>query len=201
MNTNFNLAKKFVERKRLDGHESLSGPGSGTSNTKECVNFISDVILDYNINSILDLGCGDWNWFKFVDLRDSSYLGWDACEDMIGDNNKIYSTSKVSFDTKDIVTEPFPTVDLIICRDVLFHMTTDISTEVLNKVKLSAKYFICTSFNDVNENKPHKNGWGFYKINTNIRPFNLKEYFLKSEREIKINHSGHNRYVNLYKFQ
>lgn len=201
MNTNFNLAKKFVERKRLDAHESLSGPGSHISNTKETIEFINGIIADLDIKSILDLGCGDWNWFKSVDIRGSSYLGWDACEDMVGDNNRIYGTSKVSFDTKDIVEENYPNVDLIICRDVLFHMTTEISTRVLDKIKLAAKYFICTSFNDVNENKPHKNGWGFYKINTNIEPFNLKKYLLKSEREVNNNHSGHHRYINLYKFK
>lgn len=201
MNTNFYLAKKFIERKRLDGHESLSGPGSHLSNTKESIDFISKVILDCNINSILDLGCGDWNWFKKVNTASATYTGWDACEEMINDNNKFYGCKNIKFETKDIVTEPYPTVDLIICRDVLFHMTIDISTKVLDKIKLDAKYFICTSFNDVNENKPHKNGWGFYKINTNIKPFNLQKCLLKSERELNNNHSGHHRYINLYKFQ
>lgn len=200
MNTNFDLAKKFVERKRLDGHESLSGPGSHLNNSKETIQFLTDIVKDYEIMSILDLGCGDWNWFKKVDIKLSSYLGWDACDRMINDNSKLYGCSRVKFQVNDIVTKEYPKVDLIICRDVLFHMTTDIALRVISNAKMSCKYFVCTSFNDINKNVPHTNGWGFYKINTNIAPFNLSDCFVDSKVESKNSHFGYDRYINLYRF-
>ena len=199
--TNFNLAKEFVARKRRDNHESLSGPGSHVSNTTEVVTVLDKFILENNIASILDLGCGDWNWFKNIDKQSATYEGWDACPQMISDNFKYYGCKSVAFNTKDIVTETYPTVDLIICRDVLFHMTTDISIKVIDKIKSSCKYFLCTSFNDVKQNKPHGAGWGFYKINTNISPFDLNQYILFSEIESRNTHTGSPRYINIYKFK
>ena len=199
--TNFNLAKEFVARKRRDNHESLSGPGSHVSNTTEVVTVLDKFILENNIASILDLGCGDWNWFKNINKQSATYEGWDACPQMIRENSKYYGCKSVVFNTKDIVTETYPTVDLIICRDVLFHMTTDISIKVVDKIKSSCKYFLCTSFNDVKQNKPHSAGWGFYKINTNIPPFDLNEYILFSEIEPRNRHTGSSRYINIYKFK
>lgn len=201
MKTNFNLAKSFVSRKRKEGYESLSGPGSHISNTIEVVNLLNRFIPENNISSILDIGCGDWNWFKKVDTKSSKYEGWDACEIMISDNNKYYGCSNVSFFVKDIIKENYPEVDLIICRDVLFHMTPDLSMLIINKSKKSSRYFLCTSFNDVKDNIPHKSGWGFYKINTNIKPFSLNDYLIISEKESKNNHSGYSRYINIYQFK
>lgn len=42
-------------------NESLSGPGSHINNTNETINLINKTIKKYNIKTILDLGCGDWN--------------------------------------------------------------------------------------------------------------------------------------------
>jgi 2-polyprenyl-3-methyl-5-hydroxy-6-metoxy-1,4-benzoquinol methylase len=201
MNTNFEAAKSYIARKRKDAHESLSGPGSHLANTKECVQFISDIIKNYNIKSILDLGCGDWNWFKQIELNSSSYEGWDACDQMISDNQKFYGCSDITFRAKDIVTQNYPHVDLIICRDVLFHMQTDIGTIITEKAKQACRYFISTSFNDVQNNIGiGKSSWGFYKINLNIEPFNLSKYLVSTIVETKNSHSGNSRMINFYDF-
>ena len=203
--TNFLSAKQFVNMKILHNNESLSGPCSHLNNTNETVKLLSKFIKKYNIKSILDLGCGDWNWFKLVDSNGATYEGWDAHIDMINMNKKKYSTDKITFNTKDIITEEYPKVDLIICRDVLFHLDLKFSTSVIEKVKSTAKYLISTSFNDndinnnINSYCAIKN-WGFTIINLNISPFNLKEYLLESVNE-KTNHSnGYIRYLNTYIF-
>jgi hypothetical protein len=120
---------------------------------------------------------------------------------MISDNKKSYGSHDIKFETKDIVTEQYPYVDLIICRDVLFHMTIDLGIHVVNKCRSSCKFFSCTSFNDVKDNISHKSGWGFYKINTNITPFSLNDYLIISEKESNNNHLGYSRYINIYQFK
>jgi len=201
MKTNFNQAKDFVSRKRKDGRESLSGPGSHTVNTLESVDFINNTIRNYEIKSILDLGCGDWNWFKNINLCSSLYLGWDACDIMINKNTELYGCSSVKFDVKDIVTEVYPKVDLIICRDVLFHMTSDLSIKILNKIEKSCKYFITTNFNESKVNRPHRKGWGYYDININIDPFFFGKYLLDETEEKKISKIlSRKRFINLYSF-
>ena len=169
MNSNFEEAKFFVNHYRGIDKESLSGPGSTIKNTSEVRKLIQTFLINNNIKSILDLGCGDWNWFSLLDLRETSYLGWDADTDMIVSHLFNYGGDNIEFDVKDIVLEPYPQSDLIICRDVLFHMPIQMALSVLNKIKKSCKYLISTSFRevDINTGIGDKN-WGYYNINLNI---------------------------------
>ena len=205
--TNFNAAKLWMKNKRLNSNnlESLSGPGSYIKNTKETVNLINNTILKYNIKSILDLGCGDWNWFKYINIKDISYNGWDCDDIMIKSNKEKYGKNNINFEVKDIVLDEYINVDLIICRDTLFHIDKTISEKMLFKIKNNCKYFISTSYNDVQKNTNIKeycniNNWGFYTINLNLMPFNLKNYMIVSLNEINNTDNGNKRYINLYKF-
>ena len=207
MDTNFEAAKEFVNMKIKDNNESLSGPGSHISNTKEVRKLIDYFIKDYKIKSILDLGCGDWNWFKLINMNDATYEGWDAHPLMIDNNNKKYGSDKVVFKLKDIVTEDYPTVDLIICRDVLFHLDFKYSLKVINKIKTKCKYFLSTSFNNCYENTNinkycNIDNWGFYPINLNKEPFNLNDKnLIISIPENNSSKSGQNtRFLNVYNF-
>lgn len=76
MITNFYAAKQFIKNSReSNAHESISGPGSSVLNTVEIRDLLQDVIINYNIKSILDLGCGDWNWFQLINLSGVQYEG------------------------------------------------------------------------------------------------------------------------------
>jgi SAM-dependent methyltransferase len=207
MKTNFESAKKFVDMKIKDNQESISGQGSYIENTKETVYLINEIIKNYNIKSILDLGCGDWNWFKNINLRkDITYIGWDAHDKMIENNNKYYGNKNINFIVKDIILEDYPKVDLIICRDVLFHLDILFSKKCIEKIKKSCKYLISTSFNDILKNNNIKSycnidNWGFYEINLNIKPFYLKNNLIKCYEEKKnISNKKNKRYINFYKF-
>ena len=185
LDTNFLHAKQFVNYERSRNAESISGPGSSKSNAKEASELISNTLNKYNIKSILDLGCGDWNWFENIKLTNINYIGWDADVDMITSNQFNYSENNIDFDVKDIVLEDYPFVDLIICRDVLFHMPIKMALHVLNKIKKSCKYLISTSFRDVDHNKGiDGEEWGYYSINLNITPFDLLKNEIKFKREM-----------------
>ena len=196
--TNAGAAKKYVElglkTKEAGKIESASGPGSSLLATSSTARFLKKILRKYKINSILDLGCGDWNWMRHIDLSYSTgsflspgesytvkYLGWDIHEKLIGSLSMEFGNENISFDVKDIVTDEFPQADLIICRDVLFHMEIELGLKVINKILNSgAKYFLSTSFPKVKENTSIKkyndiDGWGYYDINLDIEPFNLKD--------------------------
>lgn len=202
--SNFESAKKFVEMKRQHNQESLSGPGSWKSSTRDAVNFINHIIGKYDIKSILDLGCGDWNWFNEIDLSDCTYTGWDADELMIADNQSKYGTENINFSVEDIFNNEYPQVDLIICRDVLFHVEFELSTKLINNTKQKTNFFLSTCFREQKSNSGIKKycnieNWGFFRINLNIAPFNLldKEIEYKHERMAKRDL----RYLSLYKFE
>lgn len=201
--TNFKSAKQFVEMKRTHNQESLSGPGSWVKNAQDTISFINESVNKYNIKSILDLGCGDWNWFKEVDIPNCSYTGWDADEQMIASNNDRYGSDTIKFEVKDIFNSKYPTVDLVICRDVLFHVREELTLKLIDQVKSSSTYFISTSFRDVTQNKGIKKycdigDWGFYPINLNVDPFNLNKYEISHIRE---NNLENNRSLCIFKLK
>lgn len=200
--SNFLSAKLYIEKARKNNNiETLCGPGSYKKNTKEIVKFINDAIKKYNISSILDLGCGDFNWFQNINLENIRYIGFDCDELMIKSNNEKY---KGDFYVKDIISEDYPNVDLIICRDVLFHIQKTMSIKIIKKIKNKCKYFLSTSFLHEQKNEDIKSyndipGWGFYKINLNIDPFDLSKNMIDHIEENN-NFSGESkRYVCIYK--
>ena len=201
MKTNFKAAKKFIEMKKQEKSESLSGPGSHLINAADTVVFLSEIIKKHKIQTILDLGCGDWNWMKKIHFDNIKYEGWDCDEEMINENIKNYSNDLITFKVQDIVTTEIPRVDLIICRDVLFHMDKEIGLDLVKKIKKSCNYFLSTSFLNNTKNKnivkyTNFDDWGFYEINLNIEPFSLQNFELENRKETKIP----NRYVVLYNF-
>jgi len=208
MITNFYAAKQFVQNARESQvHESISGPGSSIANTVEVRDLIQEVITNYNIKSILDLGCGDWNWFKLINLSGVIYEGWDSDTDMISLNQSNYGNDNIRFKTYDIVLSDYPEVDLIICRDVLFHLPIHLANKIIKKSLHSCKYFISTCFRDIDKNKGLKpsEDWGYYPINLNIDPFNLSSYENKFQREmLGASPNGiilsPQRYISLYDF-
>lgn len=205
--TNFKEAQLFVQESRKLNQESLSGPGSTTANAVEVSSLIQETIKEYEIKSILDLGCGDWNWFQHIQLEGIEYQGWDADMDMIIQNQFNHGKSNINFYVKDIVQDNYPDVDLIICRDVLFHMPIALANHVILKSKSACKYFISTSFREINTNTgiAHGLNWGYYSINLNKNPFNLFCDEMKFKREmLGTSHDGitlsPKRYICLYDF-
>lgn len=210
----FKAAKEFVNfgkrEKEQGARESISGPGSSLSSSAATRKLLSICLNDIGVASILDLGCGDWNWMRELRLVNAagapvSYQGWEADETLVGELNAAYGTPTCLFSCSDIVTEDYPDVDLIIARDILFHLPIELSERVLAKVRDSARFLLSTSFLGVPQNSNiqqynHIVNWGFYKINLNVHPFNLAENMKIAFREDENSHSGNQRYICLYEF-
>jgi SAM-dependent methyltransferase len=215
--SNFEAARRFAEfglREKAAGRrDSASGPGSSTAATADALRFLRKTITEHRITSILDLGCGDWHWMRELGLprpvgdADVSYQGWDASPAMTEQLNARYGTDGVSFHTRDITTEPLPKVDLVIARDVLFHIDIAIVTALVARIREAAPYFASTSFNTVRRNgniqhyKEAKiEGWGFHKVNLDIAPLDLAPFKVDEVHEAHGDHTGDKRYFCLYRF-
>ena len=59
---------------------TLSGPGSDIECSYEYVEFLNKFINKHKIKSVLDLGCGDFNLMRHVNLKNIDYLGIDVDE-------------------------------------------------------------------------------------------------------------------------
>nr|QBK85500.1 MAG: methyltransferase domain protein [Marseillevirus LCMAC101] len=101
-----------------------SGPGSSYElNKNEYIPFLKEFIKNNNIRSVADLGCGDWQFSKYIypELRNIRYDGYDAYEEVINSNRKKYP--QFNFHHLDFIKnkENIASADLCILREVLQH--------------------------------------------------------------------------------
>ena len=122
-----------------------SGPGSLPKNTKKYRNVLTEIIKKYNIKSVLDYGCGDWQFSKLINYNDlvELYIGVDVVHSVIQNNLK-YSNNKIFFQFIDDNWQ-FKKVDLIICKDVLQHLPNDYVTHLYSSMKKHCKYMLITN--------------------------------------------------------
>jgi 2-polyprenyl-3-methyl-5-hydroxy-6-metoxy-1,4-benzoquinol methylase len=161
-----------------------SGVGSKLENVKEYVEVLQKYIDKPEVKTVLDLGCGDWQFSKFLDLSSVSYLGVDVVESVIESNSTSYSASNIKFISRDITTYEVPKADLIICKDVLQHLCNKDVVNILVKIITSSKFSLITNdFNpDNTENKDIDNG-NYRCLDLTLSPFYLDVVtILESER-------------------
>ena len=151
--------------------ESASGPGSGLARTAAFRDEIIDLLDALGARTVLDAGCGDFNWMKELSLA-QSYIGWDIVPELIAANRK-YASDKRSFVHGDISCGPLPNVDVIMCRDCLVHFPFAEVWQALRNFKRSgSRYLLATTFVFHPENVDIPCG-GWRTLNLERAPFNF----------------------------
>ena len=128
-----------------------SGTGSLKFNNQQYIDFMNNFLKDHNdISSIIDLGCGDWQLHKHINLNNKKYLGIDIVDEVIKVNKKKYGNLKIDFLCNNFLKEKIPNADLIIVKDVLQHLSDENIKTFLNNIKnVKYKYLLIT--NDVSK--------------------------------------------------
>lgn len=118
-----------IYRENIWGNpESRSGWGStmaGPNGTELIRAALARLLDELAITSIVDVPCGDFNWFQTVNLREAHYLGADIVPELIERNNAQYGSPRVRFQQADLSSWAPPPADLIIVRDLLIHLTNE----------------------------------------------------------------------------
>lgn len=153
--------------------ESKSGGGSTLEGTKIIRQELPNIILKYDIKSILDIPCGDFNWIKHVDFK-CNYIGADLVSELVDYNNRNYQNEYRRFEVLDSTVSVLPRVDLIFCKDLLQHLSYASVLNALHNFKKSgSKYLLVTSYPYTIRNYDIHDG-DFRCLNLFIYPFNLK---------------------------
>lgn len=167
--------------------ESKSGDGSTLEQTIKIRTDIENLLIEYEIKSILDVPCGDYNWMKDVKMpEDCNYIGADIVKKLVCENLIKYGNSKTFFIPLDISTSIIPKVDIILCRDCLVHLSFEDSLKAIENFKKSgSKYLLVTTFPKHEENNPNvyvgseeRGLSGWQPLNLERTPFNLKSPIL-----------------------
>jgi hypothetical protein len=128
-------------------NESFSGTGSTLKYTKNLREELPKLFSRYSIRKVFDAPCGDFNWMShllpFVKLQ---YIGGDIVKPLIDNLNAKYKSDRISFLHFDLIKEIPAEVDLMICRDLLFHLSFQDTKSVLeNYVKSKSTYLLTTT--------------------------------------------------------
>ena len=163
----------IYDENKWGDEESCSGPGSSLAQTEIIRNKLPELLKEYNILSILDIPCGDFNWMKEVNLDSISYIGADIVEKIILAHNKKYSKENRKFIKIDILKDELPRTDLIFCRDLFIHLSNkDILKAIENIKKSRSKYLLVNSYTMTTKNRDIPTGRG-HPINLSIPPFSF----------------------------
>ena len=165
-----------IYKQRLFGKStSVSGPGSSLDATKVIRESIVELFDQYEIQTIADVPCGDFLWFKAMELKNLKYTGFDIVPELISDLREAFPGQQ--FDTHDATSDLLGTYDLILCRDLLVHLTNEQALRVINNFKKSdSTYLLATTFVNLETNvelRVPRIGVGWRPLNLAVFPFNL----------------------------
>jgi predicted 2-oxoglutarate/Fe(II)-dependent dioxygenase YbiX len=163
----------------LKSSESKSGTGSELKATATLRKELAVLLQRYDIKSMLDIPCGDFNWMKEVNRDGIDYTGADIVPDLIAHNRAAYPN--VKFDVMDLTASDLPKVDLVLVRDCLGHLSDANVLKAIENIRRSgSKYLLATSFTKWDKNTDIADG-GWRCINLMIAPFKLKPQYLINE--------------------
>lgn len=187
-----------IYRKGLwDGKgQSKSGAGSTLESTENIRKMLPEFLSQFEAKSLVDLGCGDFYWMKEVPLP-CEYIGLDIVLDVIEQNKKQYGSNKRTFLHHNAIEDDLPeSTDVVLCREVLFHLSFEDGLEVLKKVAVSnARYFLATT-SDISENEKNIRTGQFRNINLLIPPYNLPPCV---DKWVDSSSISNDRYIGIWK--
>lgn len=99
-----------------------SGNGSNPAATTTYRALVEEFILLNGIQSVVDIGCGDWQSSRYMNFGGASYAGFDVVPEVIEENRAHYSAPGVTFDVMPDDPQLLPKADLLIVKDVLQHL-------------------------------------------------------------------------------
>lgn len=145
---------RIYEQNTWGNIESRSGDGSDAPGTQRLRTELAALLRKLEVQSLLDLPAGDFNWMKWVDLEGINYIGGDVVKPLIERNTKLFARENVAFHCIDACEGPIPKVDLILCRDMLVHLPFEKCLAALrNFLTSGSRYLLTTTFTARNPNR------------------------------------------------
>lgn len=167
------LAERFrlLHELGLYHAESLSGEGSSLAETRALRAALPGLLARYGVRSLLDLPCGDFFWMRALDLSRIDYLGADIVPEIVAANQERHAAPGLRFRVLDAAADPLPAVDLILCRDLLIHLSLSDIERVLASFRASgSRLLLITHFAGCRENAEIVSG-DFRPVNLCAPPF------------------------------
>lgn len=150
--------------------ETTCGIGSTLGRTRTLREQLPGLFRDLGIKSLLDAGCGDFNWMSQVDLTGIEYTGCDYDEKHV--ESARLTAPGLKFICLDITAGPLPKADLMLCRELMQHVTDEqISAILRNFVASGTEWLLATCYrNETNELLVREGGFREIDLRRRLRP-------------------------------
>ncbi|MGV6876359.1 class I SAM-dependent methyltransferase [Pseudochelatococcus sp. B33] len=119
------MRERFTQIYATDEWHGGSGEGSFPIHTRGYVRFLEQFIRNNNIRSILDFGCGDWQFSRSVNWQGARYTGVDIVPSVIEKNKAAFQRDGIAFALYSGDPAELPEADLLIAKDVLQHWSNN----------------------------------------------------------------------------
>ena len=121
-----------------------SGPGSLPKHTIEYRSFLSKFMLENDIKTVTDLGCGDWQSTRLLDWCGLNYIGLDIVPWLIENNTRTFGAANIEF-RHFTALDQLPGGDLCICKEVLQHLPNDVVQAHLDAISERYRFGLITN--------------------------------------------------------
>lgn len=162
--------RSIYQKNKWGSSESVSGPGSTLAYTETLRKELPALFNKLGVKRVLDAPCGDCHWISSIPLDGIGYTGADIVPELVEQNRKLY-TGK-DFIMANLITDPLPTADLVLCRDCFIHLPNKDVLAVIRNFKRSGIRYLLASTYPVARNTEILTGH-FRPVNLELPPFNL----------------------------
>ena len=157
-----------------------SGCGSTLTHNKQYMDILQTFMAEKNVKSVMDIGCGDWQFSKYMDWTGIDYNGIDCVKSVVEFNNDNYGKENIKFFHMDASQTFIPyAFDLVIIKDVLQHWENDVIIKFMDKlISYGHKYIIIvnTAFSNFKKDddapRTVKNRYHYSKLDATKFPLN-----------------------------
>jgi len=109
---------------------------------------LEDFIRANGVRSVLDYGCGDWQFSRLIDWQQALYVGVDVVPKIIEENQR-HGCEQVEFRISSADPSELPPADLLIAKDVLQHLPNEQVMSFL--AKIAPRYEMALLTNDTGD--------------------------------------------------
>ena len=120
--------------------------GSLIEHNREYIDFLQRKLSELGVKTIVDIGCGDWQFSQFIDWSPYEYLGVDIVSSVIEQNKQKFEKENIKFDVINIFDEhnKIPDADVFIIKDVMIHWRHEQIRQMIPILQSKCKYIIAT---------------------------------------------------------
>ena len=161
-----------IHRTNHWGAAERSGAGASIDQAATVLSQLAALIEQLHVRTLLDLPCGDFAWMRHLHA-DADYIGGDVVPELVAANQMDWGGPRRRFVRLDLLTDPLPDADLLLCRDCLVHLSLHDVHAALSSIRRSrCRWLLTTTFPDCTSNEEIVTG-DWRPLNLQLAPFNL----------------------------